>query len=323
MAALLWPHKNSGLDFSKPPFHRRMETCCWTTAFFLCRRPADYYYWNYKFAQTYAIIYSDRKGVNPMAKVNSIRYLYDADSNLELIFCDNSTISYPLHNHSSVYTIGVVLEGSIILNTNYTAHVYGKSQTFVIPPYVPHSVKGNAAYSLLSLCICKSVFSSPDFDIDKVMTAITNLLVETLDSDQISQELILCLLSCLHYLNGLSLISASSNDMCIDKLKRQLELFPEIKLSVEEMAHVALTSKYYFIRRFKQIVGLTPHQFQMQNRIRKAQRLICKTDTITEVALTTGFCDQSHFIKQFEKLVGLTPSTYKLSAGIYKSNVNG
>ena len=74
--------------------------------------------------------------------------------------------------------------------------------------------------------------------------------------------------------------------------------------------------KYHFIRSFKAEVGLTPHQFQIQNRIRKAQRLIHETNTITEVALTTGFCDQSHFIKQFEKYVGLPPLTYKSSSGI-------
>lgn len=38
--------------------------------------------------------------------------------------------------------------------------------------------------------------------------------------------------------------------------------------------------------------------------------------TITEVALTTGFCDQSYFIKQFEKIVGLTP--YKKLAVLAK-----
>ncbi len=70
---------------------------------------------------------------------------------------------------------------------------------------------------------------------------------------------------------------------------------------------VVLTCKYRFIRSFKAEVELTPHQFQIQNRIRKAQRLIHEADTITEVALTTGFCDQSHFIKQFEKQVGLSP----------------
>ncbi len=77
------------------------------------------------------------------------------------------------------------------------------------------------------------------------------------------------------------------------------------------MAKNAFLSKYHFIRNFKAEVGLTPHQFQIQNRIRKAQRLIHKTDTITEVALATDFCDQSHFIKEFKKQIGLTPLTYK------------
>ena len=77
---------------------------------------------------------------------------------------------------------------------------------------------------------------------------------------------------------------------------------------------IAFVSKYHFIRSFKAEVGITPHEFQLQNRIRKAQRLMRSSKTITEVALSTGFCDQSHFIKQFEKQVGLPPLTYKLSS---------
>ena len=84
------------------------------------------------------------------------------------------------------------------------------------------------------------------------------------------------------------------------------------------MAQNAFISKYHFIRSFKSEVGLTPHQFQVQNRIRKAQSLISEAETITEVALKTGFYDQSHFIRQFEKYVGLTPSAYKLSLGTCK-----
>ncbi|MCI8418378.1 MAG: helix-turn-helix transcriptional regulator [Lachnospiraceae bacterium] len=56
------------------------------------------------------------------------------------------------------------------------------------------------------------------------------------------------------------------------------------------------------IHSFKAEVGFTPHQFQLQNRIRKAQPLMYNAGTVTEVALTTGLCGQSHFIKQFEKL---------------------
>ena len=99
----------------------------------------------------------------------------------------------------------------------------------------------------------------------------------------------------------------------IDLAKNQLERYPEKKLSIDEMAQSAYISKYHFIRSFKQVVGLTPHQFQIQNRIRKAQHMLNDIDSITEVALTTGFCDQSHFIKQFEKYVGLTPTVYKTS----------
>lgn len=63
------------------------------------------------------------------------------------------------------------------------------------------------------------------------------------------------------------------------------------------MADATFMSKYNLIRIFKHEVGLTPHQFLLQNRIRKAQRLLETSATITEVALATGFCDQSHFIR--------------------------
>lgn len=97
-----------------------------------------------------------------------------------------------------------------------------------------------------------------------------------------------------------------------------MELYPEPKVSIEEMDQNAFVSKYHFIRSFKAEVGLTPHQFQLQNRIRKAQQLMHTAKSITEVALITGFCDQSHLIKQFEKQVGLPPLTYKLSSQTIK-----
>ena len=48
-----------------------------------------------------------------------------------------------------------------------------------------------------------------------------------------------------------------------------------------------------------------------------------RTETITEVALNTGFCDQSHFIKQFEKMVGLTPTVYKMSCDVFAPDSEG
>ncbi len=122
------------------------------------------------------------------------------------------------------------------------------------------------------------------------------------------------LLNCLDSLDNVSL--SHSDESFINSAKRQIECYPERKLGIDEMAHSLYISKYYFIRSFKQAVGLTPHQFQIQNRVRKAQHMLNNTDSITEVALTTGFCDQSHFIKYFERYVGLTPTVYKISCRI-------
>lgn|GEM_PF-4000230 len=114
---------------------------------------------------------------------NNIRYLYDADTGIELIFCDNSTISYPLHNHVSVFTIGMVLDGSILLTTNQGAKVYDKNQTFVILPYVPHSISTHDSYTLLSLCIDKSLIYK--CAIDTVKNNIIHLVGDALDGNRI------------------------------------------------------------------------------------------------------------------------------------------
>lgn len=122
------------------------------------------------------------------------------------------------------------------------------------------------------------------------------------------------LLNCLDSLDNTSL--SYSIEPLIDSAKKQIECYPEMKLSIDEMAHSLYISKYHFIRSFKQAIGLTPHQFQIQNRVRKAQHMLSNVDSIAEVALTTGFCDQSHFIKHFERYVGITPTVYKISCKI-------
>ena len=146
--------------------------------------------------------------------------------------------------------------------------------------------------------------------------------MQALNMGKISRYQILQLLNCLDETPDASNWRLKNHTPYIHDLKRQLELYPECKLTVEEMAQNVCLSKYHFIRSFKAEAGLTPHQFQIQNRIRKAQRLIHEADTITEAALTTGFRDQSHFIKQFEKYVGLPPLTYKSSSGVIHQNTS-
>ena len=101
-------------------------------------------------------------------------------------------------------------------------------------------------------------------------------------------------------------------------MKNRLLQIPELHISVKVMSQEIFISSFHMIRKFKNETGLTPHQFQIQCRIRKAQKMLLSKKTIAEVALDTGFYDQSHFVKCFKKIVGMTPSSYKKVARISK-----
>lgn len=86
---------------------------------------------------------------------------------------------------------------------------------------------------------------------------------------------------------------------------------PENIYLIEEMAEDIKVSPYHMIRKFKKAFGLTPHQFQIQCKVRKAQKLLETDKSIPEVAFEAGFCDQSHLDRCFQKVVGMTPAGYR------------
>jgi AraC family transcriptional regulator len=82
-------------------------------------------------------------------------------------------------------------------------------------------------------------------------------------------------------------------------------------LKLNELAAIVQLSPYYFLRLFKQQVGITPHQYILQCRIDKAKSLLQHTNlSIAAIALKVGFCDQSHFTRYFKRVVGVTPMQF-------------
>jgi AraC-like DNA-binding protein len=104
---------------------------------------------------------------------------------------------------------------------------------------------------------------------------------------------------------------AAVDDDNLKELQDSIMEKPENIYLIEEMAADTQVSPYHMIRKFKKAFGLTPHQFQIQCKVRKAQKLLETNKSIPEVAYEAGFCDQSHLDRCFQKIVGMTPSQYQ------------
>jgi AraC-like DNA-binding protein len=82
------------------------------------------------------------------------------------------------------------------------------------------------------------------------------------------------------------------------------------KVSLEELASLVHLSPYHLTRVFKEEVGLPPHAYQTQARLRRAKDLLLRGWPVSRVAHETGFFDQSHFARHFKRLVGVPPGEY-------------
>jgi AraC family transcriptional regulator len=96
-------------------------------------------------------------------------------------------------------------------------------------------------------------------------------------------------------------------------IEEYIDLNLEKDLSVEGLASHHGISPSYFARSFRSSVGLAPHAYVMRRRLLRAQELLANTDLpLIDIAVATGFADQSHFSRRFHQMTGMPPRTYRL-----------
>ena len=93
--------------------------------------------------------------------------------------------------------------------------------------------------------------------------------------------------------------------------KRHIDQFYMHRLDLTHIADEASFSKFHFLRLFRKIVGLTPHQYLTAVRIERAKSLLMAGMPVTEACLSVGFESTSSFTGLFKRVTGQTPVMYR------------
>lgn len=81
-------------------------------------------------------------------------------------------------------------------------------------------------------------------------------------------------------------------------------------ITLGDLSNLTGLSKYYLLRSFTKQKGISPYSYLETIRIDRAKKLLEEGVSPIDVALQTGFTDQSHFSNFFKKFIGLTPKQY-------------
>ncbi|HRP57026.1 AraC family transcriptional regulator [Agriterribacter sp.] len=129
---------------------------------------------------------------------------------------------------------------------------------------------------------------------------------------QFISSLVLQLLSLTYYASAFGNRAGSENSFYISKAKFIMQESIEGNLSLQQLAERLMVSYSKFRQDFKKVTGLSPNQYLLGLRIRKAKELLQSTSlSMSEVAALAGFDSVYYFSKFFKKSTGTSPSLYR------------
>jgi AraC-like DNA-binding protein len=100
----------------------------------------------------------------------------------------------------------------------------------------------------------------------------------------------------------------------VTRALRCIEACSQETLSLTELAREAAMSRYHFLRTFKALIGMTPHQFLLRTRLHRSALLLrCSAHGVAQIAYDCGFGDLSTFNRHFRLAMGTSPSAYRAS----------
>jgi AraC-like DNA-binding protein len=86
-------------------------------------------------------------------------------------------------------------------------------------------------------------------------------------------------------------------------------------VDITSTARAVGLSPFHFLRVFANALGVTPHQYLVRARLRRAARLLADDSrSVTDVAFDVGFGDLSNFVRTFHRAAGVSPGSFRRAA---------
>ncbi|WP_266168610.1 helix-turn-helix domain-containing protein [Dyella subtropica] len=94
-----------------------------------------------------------------------------------------------------------------------------------------------------------------------------------------------------------------------------IDAHAEQPIDLDMAAREAGLSAFHFLRLFANVLGVTPHQYLIRSRLRRAARQLVETPrAITDIAFDVGFADLSNFVRSFHRAAGVSPRRFRQRA---------
>lgn len=105
----------------------------------------------------------------------------------------------------------------------------------------------------------------------------------------------------------------SVNSRGLEAARRYIQEHYDKTISLDDAAHAASLSPFYFNRLFVQMYGIPPMKYHKMARIEKAKQMIEYSSlSVTEIADQLGFSSIHLFSRVFKQVVGISPTDYMM-----------
>lgn len=258
-------------------------------------------------------------------------YYFNSPVNNFPFYFSLTGITHPNPNYeikrtrSRCTVVEYVVKGKGYIEMNGTTHeltankIYilrqGSAHRYYSDPYDPwEKIFFNIQGELAELLMDTYGLSDVVFDAENLLPLFLDILKSSCDK-QISQEE--RFLECAPKFHQLIIGLSKENKKAafptdVKKIFQYLSFNHQRIVPNRELAQLIFCSEDCLIKKFRKATGITPYEYQINEKIKGAKRLLRDTSMrISEIAEFFGYCDQHYFSNLFKSKTGKSPKFYR------------